>query len=253
MPSTKCVCKSVPTEWYTAPKLEETRLLWYVYNSHNMISKLSLSNVHDVNNTVLFPEIPCPSNSHFESQGTGCPATCVNPNSTHNCPLPAQESCICDSGFVLSGGICVPQAECGCSFEGRYYRSGENVILDQDCGRRCSCSYGSMTCHSYGCGPLESCSVEEGERGCRPKSYGTCWIRGPGSYHTFDGLTFQYPGACRLTLARVMGWSDHPHFVVTAEKVPRGQQGFARVLKFEAEGTHVSIEMARSSRVQVKC
>ncbi|XP_037611027.1 alpha-tectorin-like [Sebastes umbrosus] len=198
-----------------------------------------------------FCEIPCPANSHFESQGTGCPATCVNPNSTHNCPLPAQESCICNSGYILSAGVCVPHAECGCSFEGRYYRSGETVILDEDCGRRCSCSYGSMTCRSHGCGPHESCSVEEGERGCRPNGYATCWIRGPGSYHMFDGLTYQYPGACQLTLAKVMGLSNHPHFAVKAEKVPTGQQGFAQFLKFEAEGTHVAIEMASSSRVQV--
>ncbi|XP_051274593.1 alpha-tectorin-like isoform X1 [Dicentrarchus labrax] len=198
-----------------------------------------------------FCEIPCPSNSHFESQGTGCPATCVNPNSTLNCPLPSQESCICNSGYILSAGVCVPHAKCGCSFEGRYYRSGETVILDEDCGRRCSCSYGSMTCRSHGCGPLESCRLMEGERGCRPNSYATCWIRGPGSYHTFDGLTYQYPGACRLTLAKVMGLSSHPHFMVTAEKVPRGQQGFARLLNFEAEGTQVSMEMTGSSRVQV--
>ncbi|XP_042364316.1 alpha-tectorin-like [Plectropomus leopardus] len=198
-----------------------------------------------------FCEIPCPANSHFESQGTGCPATCVNPNSTHNCPLPAQESCICNSGYVLSAGVCVPHAKCGCSFEGRYYRSGETVILDEDCGRRCSCSYGTMTCRSHGCGPLESCSIEEGERGCRPKNYATCWIRGPGTYQTFDGLTYHYPGACRLTLAKVMGLSSHPHFVVTAEKVPKGQQGFARLLKFEAEGVHVSIEMENSSRIHV--
>uniref|UniRef100_I3KI08 VWFD domain-containing protein n=1 Tax=Oreochromis niloticus TaxID=8128 RepID=I3KI08_ORENI len=198
-----------------------------------------------------FCEIPCPANSHFESEGTGCPATCVNPNSTHNCPLPSQESCICDSGYILSGGVCVPHAECGCSFEGRYYRSGQTVILDENCGRRCSCSYGSMTCQSHGCGPLESCKVEDGERGCRPNSYETCWIRGPGSYQTFDGLTYQYPGACRLTLAKVMGLSSHPHFMVTAEKVPRGQQGFAGILHFEAEGIHVSIEMARNSKVKV--
>lgn len=198
-----------------------------------------------------FCEIPCPANSHFESEGTGCPATCVNPNSTHNCPLPPQESCICDSGYILSGGVCVPHAECGCSFEGRYYRSGQTVILDENCGRRCSCSYGSMTCQSHGCGPLESCKVEDGERGCRPNSYETCWIRGPGSYQTFDGLTYQYPGACRLTLAKVMGLSSHPNFMVTAEKVPRGQQGFARILHFEAEGIHVSIEMARNSKVKV--
>uniref|UniRef100_A0A3P9CBA8 VWFD domain-containing protein n=1 Tax=Maylandia zebra TaxID=106582 RepID=A0A3P9CBA8_9CICH len=198
-----------------------------------------------------FCEIPCPANSHFESEGTGCPPTCVNPNSTHNCPLPPQESCICDSGCILSGGVCVPHAECGCSFEGRYYRSGQTVILDKNCGRRCSCSYGSMTCHSHGCGPLESCRVQDGERGCRPNSYETCWIRGPGSYQTFDGLTYQYPGACRLTLAKVMGLSSHPHFMVTAEKVPRGQQGFARILHFEAEGIHISIEMARNSKVKV--
>ncbi|XP_033975485.1 alpha-tectorin-like isoform X15 [Trematomus bernacchii] len=198
-----------------------------------------------------FCEIPCPSNSHFVSQGTGCPDTCVNPNSTQNCPLPVQESCICNAGYILSAGVCVPHAQCGCSFEGRYYRSGETVILDEDCGRQCRCSYGSMTCQSHGCGPLESCRVEEGERGCTPDSYGTCWTRGPGSYQTFDGLTYQYPGACRLTLAKVMGLSSHPHFAVTAEKLPRGQQGFARVLKFEAEGTQVSIEMTGSSKVLV--
>ncbi|KAM9425858.1 IgGFc-binding protein-like [Pholidichthys leucotaenia] len=198
-----------------------------------------------------FCEIPCPANSHFESQSTGCPPTCVNPNPTHNCPLPPQESCVCDSGYILSGGVCVPHAECGCSFEGRYYRSGETVILDEDCGRRCSCSSGSMTCHTYGCGPLESCRVEDGERGCRPNSHATCWTRGPGTYHTFDGLTFQYPGACRLTLAKVMGMSSHPHFMVTAEKVPRGHEGFARFLKFEADRMQVSIEMGRSSVVKV--
>ncbi|XP_069011698.1 alpha-tectorin-like [Embiotoca jacksoni] len=198
-----------------------------------------------------FCEIPCPANSHFESEGTGCPPTCVNPNSTDNCPLPALESCTCNSGYILSAGVCVPHAECGCNFEGRYYRSGETVTLDDNCGRRCSCRHGSMTCRSHACGPFESCILEEGERGCRPNSYATCWIRGPGSYLTFDGLTYQYPGACRLTLAKVMGLSSDPHFMVSAEKVPRGQQGFARILKFEAEGTHVSIEMARSSKVQV--
>ena len=200
----------------------------------------------------FYLEIPCPSNSHFESQGTGCPATCVNPNSTHNCPLPAQESCICNSGYILSAGVCVPNAQCGCSFEDRYYSSGQTVILDNNCGRRCSCSFGRMTCRSHSCSPLESCRVEEGERGCRPNSYATCLTRGPGSYQTFDGLMYQYPGACRLTLSKVMGSSAQTHFVVTAEKVPRGQHGFARLLKFEAEGTQVSIEMANSSTVQVR-
>lgn len=124
------------------------------------------------------------------------------------------------------------------------------MVLGEDCGRRCRCVSGSMTCRSHGCDPLETCSLDEGVRGCRPNGYATCWIRGPGTYHTFDGLTYQYPGACRLTLAKVMGLSNHSHFMVTAEKLARGQQGFTRVLKFEAEGTQISIEMTNSSRVQ---
>uniref|UniRef100_A0A3P9L5L0 VWFD domain-containing protein n=1 Tax=Oryzias latipes TaxID=8090 RepID=A0A3P9L5L0_ORYLA len=116
---------------------------------------------------------------------------------------------------------CVPYAQCGCSFEGRYYQSGQTVILDEDCGRRCSCTAGSMTCSPHGCGPHESCSVDAGERGCRPNGYATCWIRGPGSYQTFDALTYQYPGACKLIVAQVIGSSDHPHFNVSTEKVPQ--------------------------------
>ena len=48
-----------------------------------------------------------------------------------------------------------------------------------------------------------------------------------------------------------MGLSQHPHFSVTAEKVPRGRGGFERLLRFEAEGTQVSIDIGGSSRVQV--
>uniref|UniRef100_A0A6Q2XBC1 VWFD domain-containing protein n=1 Tax=Esox lucius TaxID=8010 RepID=A0A6Q2XBC1_ESOLU len=172
---------------------------------------------------------------HFESQGTGCPATCNNLNASIGCPLPSQESCICNTGYVLSAGVCVPLAQCGCTFENRYYSSGATIILDENCGRRCSCNQGTMTCYS--------------NRGCRPTSYSTCLVEGQGLYRTFDGVSFQYPGACGLIVSRVMGSSLYPHFVVTVEKVPTGQQGFHRLLKFEAEGTQVAIEMGSGSVV----
>uniref|UniRef100_A0A3B3XBX0 VWFD domain-containing protein n=1 Tax=Poecilia mexicana TaxID=48701 RepID=A0A3B3XBX0_9TELE len=108
-----------------------------------------------------------------------------------------------------------------------------------------------MTCSSNSCGPYESCMVEDGVRGCIPNSFATCWIRGPGSYHTFDGVMYQYPGACRFTLAKVVGSSDHSHFLVNVEKVPQGPQGFTNVLKFEAKGTQVDIEMTINSTVKV--
>uniref|UniRef100_A0A671KLX3 Si:dkey-239b22.1 n=1 Tax=Sinocyclocheilus anshuiensis TaxID=1608454 RepID=A0A671KLX3_9TELE len=109
-----------------------------------------------------------------------------------------------------------------------------------------------MTCHQHQCGPAEVCGVHDGVRGCRPTGYATCSVEDLGSYHTFDGQSFRYPGACGLTLSRVMGPSSLPHFVLTVEKVPRGLQDFSRVLKFEADGIQVSIEMGEGSNVNVR-
>ncbi|XP_052426097.1 alpha-tectorin-like [Carassius gibelio] len=198
-----------------------------------------------------FCEIQCPEHSHFESHGTGCPATCSNPFAPMNCPLPNQESCFCDDGHILSAGQCVPEANCGCVFEGFYYPEGQLVVLGEDCGRQCVCSRGSMVCSQHQCGPAEVCGLHNGVRGCRPISYATCSVESLGSYHTFDGQTFRYPGACGLTLARVMGPSQLPYFVLTVEKVPRGIQEFSRFLRFETGGTHVSIELGEGSNVQV--
>uniref|UniRef100_A0A8C1LK91 Alpha-tectorin-like n=1 Tax=Cyprinus carpio TaxID=7962 RepID=A0A8C1LK91_CYPCA len=198
-----------------------------------------------------FCEIQCPEHSHFESHGTGCPATCSNPFASVNCPMPNQESCFCDDGYILSAGQCVPEANCGCIFEGFYYSDGQSVVLDEDCGRQCVCNSRSMMCNQHQCGPAEVCGLHNGVRGCRPISYATCSVESLGSYHTFDGQTFRYPGACGLTLARVMAPSQLPYFVLTVEKVPRGLQEFSRFLKFEAGGTHVSIELGEGSHVQV--
>ncbi|KAL0179102.1 hypothetical protein M9458_024544, partial [Cirrhinus mrigala] len=148
-----------------------------------------------------------------------------NPSAPMNCPLPSQESCICDPGYILS--------------------AGEASITLKDSHSM------SMTCHQHHCGPTEVCAVHDGVRGCRPISYATCSVEDVGSYHTFDGLSFRYQGACGLTLARVMGSSPLPHFVLTVEKVPRGLQDFSRFLKFEAEGIQVSIEMGEGSNVKV--
>ncbi|MFT7814773.1 alpha-tectorin-like, partial [Arapaima gigas] len=200
-----------------------------------------------------FCEIICPANSHFESQGTGCPATCSNPTSPSNCVIPPRESCVCDQGHVLSGGRCVPLTQCGCTFEGWYYSSGDMVLLDEDCGRQCSCNRGEMTCTAHSCGSMEACGVQDGVRGCQPLSYSTCWVEEPQLYRTFDGLSFQYPGACELILSKVGGESSQLNFTLTAQMVPSGPQGsgFSRVLKFEANNTEVSIHMGPISSVTV--
>ncbi|XP_046691095.1 alpha-tectorin-like isoform X4 [Silurus meridionalis] len=198
-----------------------------------------------------FCEIPCPEHSHYEFQGTSCPATCSNPFSPLNCTLPNQESCICDAGYVLSRGECVPQSNCGCTFEGLYYADGQSVVLDNECGRICTCRNSVMTCQHHQCGSQEVCTINNGVRGCRPTSYSTCWVDRIGSYHTFDGVAFTYPGACELTLTRVIGSSTRPHFSVNLQRVPMGPVGFSKILKFEAEGFQISIDIAEGGNIQV--
>ncbi|XP_072311915.1 IgGFc-binding protein-like [Eucyclogobius newberryi] len=219
--------------------------------------------------TAGFCEIHCPPNSHFESQGTACPATCVNPESPHDCELTPIESCICDEGFVLSGADCVPLHECGCSFEGRYYHSGQTVILDQDCGRVCDCISGNMTCHSHSCGAHEQCKVVDGERGCyshtcsisvcnplndlhftcQSVQKGICTISGDPHYTTFDGKRHHFQGACTYVLSEQCG-SDLPHYRVEGSNEHRGSKAawtrLGMVVKLRFAFTHLTV----SSRIR---
>ncbi|KAK3508570.1 hypothetical protein QTP70_032905 [Hemibagrus guttatus] len=196
-------------------------------------------------------KLPCPEHSHYEFQGTSCPATCSNPSSPLNCTLPNQESCICDAGYVLSGGTCVPRRNCGCTFNGLYYVEGQSVVLDNDCGRLCTCSNMVMTCQHHQCGPQEVCTINNGVRGCRPTSYATCWVDRLGSYHTFDELDFRYQGACELILTRVNESSTLPNFTVTLQRVPMGALGFSKMLKFEAGGSQISLEMWEGGNIKI--
>ncbi|GLD57372.1 IgGFc-binding protein-like protein [Lates japonicus] len=145
----------------------------------------------------------------------------------------AKESCICNSGYISVVGSS-PHSEVAAA-EGQPLPLWEKLYTDEDCGDA-SCSYGTMTCRHMVVVHLNCAGEEDGERGCRPNSYETCWDKGPRIISTFDGVTYQYPGACRLTLPGVMGLSQQFHFVLDSRKVPRGQQGFTRP-QFEAEGT----------------
>ncbi|XP_047672189.1 alpha-tectorin-like isoform X2 [Tachysurus fulvidraco] len=198
-----------------------------------------------------FCELECPEHSHPEFLGTSCPATCSNPSSPLNCTLPYQESCICDAGYVLSGGTCVNQSNCGCTFNGLYYVEGQSVVLDNDCGRLCTCSNMVMTCQHHQCGPQEVCTINNGVRGCRPTSYATCWVDHLGSYHTFDEVDFRYQGACELILTRVNESSPLPNFAVTLQRIPMGPSGFSKILRFEAGGFQISLEMREGGNIQV--
>ncbi|KAJ4930907.1 hypothetical protein JOQ06_025210, partial [Pogonophryne albipinna] len=145
----------------------------------------------------------CPANSHYELCGNACPATCSDPNTSSKCKRPCVEICTCNTGFLLSGGQCVPAARCGCSYEGRNIPAGESFWADQGCLRRCKCVAGSrrVECQDKGCRAGQQCQVVGGIRECQAVSHSTCQATGDPHYVTFDNKKFNFQGTCVYQLA----------------------------------------------------
>ncbi|XP_048735098.2 IgGFc-binding protein-like [Ostrea edulis] len=73
-------------------------------------------------------------NSEYRAGGSGCPATCLDPNSETTCTLEPQEGCFCKAGYLMSDGACVPRTQCGCKTKaGDYYPVGAK-LQSTDCG-----------------------------------------------------------------------------------------------------------------------
>uniref|UniRef100_A0A670JHY8 Fc fragment of IgG binding protein n=1 Tax=Podarcis muralis TaxID=64176 RepID=A0A670JHY8_PODMU len=166
----------------------------------------------------------CPRNSRYDLCGNGCPVTCHGLSAPDGCQMSCKEGCYCDAGFVLSGDQCVPVGDCGCVYQGRYYKKGDSFVPSASCHERCRCGdNGAVECQKVSCGAQEECRVENGMQGCHSISCGKCSVAGGTQYLTFDGQTFNFFGSCTYTLAKVC--SKNPelaHFSVVVENEGSG-------------------------------
>ncbi|NXD76185.1 OTOG protein, partial [Halcyon senegalensis] len=108
--------------------------------------------------------------------------TCENQllNLTFSAHLPCVSGCVCPPGLVKHGDVCLDADECPCSWKGKEYFPGDKVI--SSC-HTCICQHGSFQCTFHPCPSM-------------------CTAYGDRHYRTFDGLTFDFVGTCRLYLVK---------------------------------------------------
>ncbi|KFP13087.1 Otogelin, partial [Egretta garzetta] len=108
--------------------------------------------------------------------------TCENQllNLTFSAHLPCVSGCVCPLGLVKHGDVCLEAGECPCSWKGKEYFPGDKVI--SSC-HTCICQHGSFQCTFHPCPSM-------------------CTAYGDRHYRTFDGLTFDFVGTCKVYLVK---------------------------------------------------
>ncbi|XP_037259104.1 LOW QUALITY PROTEIN: otogelin [Falco rusticolus] len=108
--------------------------------------------------------------------------TCENQllNLTFSGHLPCVSGCVCPPGLVKHGDVCLDADECPCSWKGKEYFPGDKVI--SSC-HTCICQHGSFQCTFHPCPSM-------------------CTAYGDRHYRTFDGLTFDFVGTCKVYLVK---------------------------------------------------
>nr|KAF6438519.1 otogelin [Molossus molossus] len=93
---------------------------------------------------------------------------------------PCLSGCACPQGLLRHGDACFLPEECPCTWKGKEYFPGDQVM--SPC-HTCLCQQGSFQC------ALHPCAA-------------TCTAYGDRHYRTFDGLPFDFVGACKVHLVK---------------------------------------------------
>ncbi|XP_039991611.1 otogelin [Xiphias gladius] len=129
-------------------------------------------------------------------RGVACERTCESYllNLTCSTHEPCVAGCTCPPGLLKHGDECFEPAACPCLWKGKEYYPGDRV--SSPC-HQCVCQHGTFQCVFRPCPSM-------------------CTAYGDRHYRTFDGLLFDYVGACKVYLLKS---SADVMLSVTAENV----------------------------------
>ncbi|XP_019211160.1 otogelin isoform X2 [Oreochromis niloticus] len=135
-------------------------------------------------------------------RGVSCERTCESYllNLTCSSHEPCLAGCVCPPGLLKHGDECFEPAACPCLWKGKEYYPGDRV--SSPC-YQCVCQHGTFQCVFQPCPSL-------------------CTAYGDRHYRTFDGLLFDYVGACKVYLVKS---SADVMLSVTAENVDCFESG----------------------------
>ncbi|XP_058857767.1 otogelin-like [Acipenser ruthenus] len=116
------------------------------------------------------------------SKGVACERTCESHLLNLTCSGHGHcvSGCICPPGFLKHGDECFEPIACPCLWKGKEYYPGDKVT--SPC-HNCVCQHGSFQCIFHPCPSM-------------------CTAYGDRHYRTFDGLLFDYIGACKVYLVK---------------------------------------------------
>ncbi|XP_069804822.1 IgGFc-binding protein-like [Dendropsophus ebraccatus] len=199
-----------------------------------------------------FCPFSCPAHSSYTVCADACPVTCSALSSPQGCSGNCTEGCACNDGYILSGGQCVPIAECGCDYNGVYYAVGESVYVGPKCTQKCTCTEGgTMACASSRCPPNEVCGIKNGLHGCSPTGSATCTAAGYSHYRTFDNRPYDFRGRCSYVLTESCGGDkaerNITYFRVTI-KMAKQEAGLGSISSVTVQLYQMSLTMNRRER-----
>nr|XP_055049654.1 MAM and LDL-receptor class A domain-containing protein 1-like isoform X2 [Misgurnus anguillicaudatus] len=174
---------------------------------------------------------PCPKNSHYTDCIHTCQPTCSHLHGPPNCNTeePCVPGCLCDDGFVLKQGVCVPIHKCGCVDSNGDIHDFGDVWYGGHCSQRCKCEYddgGEIECEDHECDEDEICHMnEEGDYSCQDTEFSKCTIDDKPEFKTFDSMKHKFKGKESYVLAQSSGLpSNVPEvYVVSINKKTKGE------------------------------
>ncbi|XP_060900124.1 otogelin [Labrus mixtus] len=115
-------------------------------------------------------------------RGVACERTCESYllNLTCSTHEPCVAGCTCPHGLLKHGDECFEPASCPCLWKGKEYYPGDRV--SSPC-HQCVCQHGTFQCEFHPCPSM-------------------CMAYGDRHYRTFDGLFYDYVGACKVYLVK---------------------------------------------------